>query len=86
VAGGSRWAASFLSEEMLWLGFGPAPEKLAHLAGERNFCFKGASTLKGGAVGEIANDRRQLLADVCALYVKTKNFHPHMSGRDFLRS
>ena len=32
---------------------------------------------------EIANELRQLLADVFVLYVKTKNFHWHMSGRHF---
>jgi starvation-inducible DNA-binding protein len=31
----------------------------------------------------IANDLRLLLADVFALYLKTKNFHWHMSGRHF---
>ena len=35
-----------------------------------------------GAV-EVSNALRQLLADVFALYVKTKNFHWHMSGRHF---
>ena len=34
-------------------------------------------------VGEISTSLRQLLADVFALYVKTKNFHWHMSGRHF---
>jgi len=32
---------------------------------------------------EICRSLRQLLADVFALYVKTKNFHWHMSGRHF---
>jgi starvation-inducible DNA-binding protein len=32
---------------------------------------------------EIANELRQLLADVFVLYVKTKNFHWHMTGRHF---
>src|SRR5438876_2888952 len=32
---------------------------------------------------EICSSLRQLLADVFALYVKTKNFHWHMSGRHF---
>lgn len=31
----------------------------------------------------ICNELRALLADVFALYVKTKNFHWHMSGRHF---
>jgi starvation-inducible DNA-binding protein len=35
------------------------------------------------AVEEISSALRQLLADVFALYVKTKNFHWHMSGRNF---
>src|SRR5579863_7498281 len=37
----------------------------------------------GDAVVEIAGELRKLLADVFALYVKTKNFHWHMSGRHF---
>jgi starvation-inducible DNA-binding protein len=32
---------------------------------------------------EISNALRQLLADVFGLYMKTKNFHWHMSGRHF---
>jgi len=34
-------------------------------------------------VTEISDSLRQLLADVFALYVKTKNFHWHMSGQHF---
>ena len=34
-------------------------------------------------VVEVSNALRQLLADAFALYVKTKNFHWHMSGRHF---
>jgi starvation-inducible DNA-binding protein len=34
-------------------------------------------------VEEISAALRELLADVFALYVKTKNFHWHMSGRHF---
>jgi len=34
-------------------------------------------------VEKISNDLRRLLADVFALYLKTKNFHWHMSGRHF---
>ncbi len=34
-------------------------------------------------VAEISNALRPLLADVFALYVKTKNFHWHMRGRHF---
>jgi len=35
------------------------------------------------AVTEISSELRYLLADVFALYLKTKNFHWHMSGRHF---
>jgi starvation-inducible DNA-binding protein len=34
-------------------------------------------------VEEITSELRWLLADVFALYVKTKNFHWHLSGRHF---
>ena len=39
--------------------------------------------LSHDGVSEIAGALRQMLADVFALYVKTKNFHWHMSGRHF---
>ena len=39
--------------------------------------------LSGNAVEEISSNLRRLLADVFALYVKTKNFHWHISGRHF---
>src|SRR6202140_5538075 len=39
--------------------------------------------LSDDAVAEISVVLRQLLADVFALYLKTKNFHWHMSGRHF---
>src|ERR1700716_3519418 len=42
-----------------------------------------ATDLGGDAVVEISGALRQLLADVFALYLKTKNFHWHMSGRHF---
>jgi starvation-inducible DNA-binding protein len=35
------------------------------------------------SVTEISSELRKLLADVFGLYVKTKNFHWHMSGRHF---
>lgn len=35
------------------------------------------------AVAEISDALRKLLADVFALYLKTKNFHWHMEGRHF---
>jgi starvation-inducible DNA-binding protein len=39
--------------------------------------------LSAEAVAEISSELRQLLADVFVIYVKTKNFHWHMSGRHF---
>src|SRR2546428_7918731 len=39
--------------------------------------------LSGDAVEEISSNLRRMLADVFALYMKTKNFHWHMSGRHF---
>src|SRR5215469_2513489 len=46
--------------------------------------IKGTPTdLSGNAVEEISSNLRRLLADVFTLYVKTKNFHWHMSGRHF---
>ncbi len=42
-----------------------------------------STDLKGDAVADITDALRPLLADVFALYVKTKNFHWHMSGRHF---
>jgi starvation-inducible DNA-binding protein len=42
-----------------------------------------ATDLSSHAVDEISSGLRQLLADVFALYVKTKSFHWHMSGPHF---
>src|SRR5277367_53604 len=39
--------------------------------------------LAGDAVVAISGALREMLADVFALYLKTKNFHWHMSGRHF---
>jgi starvation-inducible DNA-binding protein len=39
--------------------------------------------LGGEAVEEISNELHRLLADVFALYLKTKNFHWHMTGPHF---
>src|SRR5258705_12824758 len=35
------------------------------------------------AVADVSEELRHLLAEVFALYVKTKNFHWHMTGREF---
>jgi starvation-inducible DNA-binding protein len=39
--------------------------------------------LKHDGVEAICSDLRKLLADVFALYMKTKNFHWHMTGKHF---
>ena len=41
------------------------------------------SDLGAAAVNEISEELRHLLADVFALYLKTKNFHWHVSGPHF---
>jgi starvation-inducible DNA-binding protein len=41
------------------------------------------SGLKSNAVRDISGALTMLLADMFALYVKTKNFHWHVSGRHF---
>lgn len=41
------------------------------------------SDLKADAAGALAAELNPLLADVFALYLKTKNFHWHMSGAHF---
>jgi starvation-inducible DNA-binding protein len=42
-----------------------------------------STDLSRSSVVEISSALRQLLADVFSLYVKTKNFHWHMSGPHF---
>jgi starvation-inducible DNA-binding protein len=42
-----------------------------------------ATDLSSKGVAEISSALRPLLADVFALYLKTKNFHWHMSGPNF---
>jgi len=42
-----------------------------------------AGDLGRDAVAAISTNLRQLLADVFTLYLKTKNFHWHMTGRHF---
>ena len=49
----------------------------------RNDTTATRTDLSGDAVEEISSNLRRLLADVFALYVKTKNFHWHISGRHF---
>src|SRR5260370_34706412 len=42
-----------------------------------------STDLSDDAVVEITRELRKMLADVFALYLKTKNFHWHMSGTHF---
>ena len=54
-----------------------------HREGRAKDALETATDLSRDAVVEISSALRQLLADVFALYLKTKNFHWHMSGRHF---
>jgi starvation-inducible DNA-binding protein len=51
--------------------------------GRKHAAIEPRSDLSKNAVAEISDSLRQLLADVFALYLKTKNFHWHMVGRHF---
>src|SRR5215813_723252 len=50
---------------------------------ERTAPLATPTDLKPNAVRDIAGALNILLADVFALYLKTKNFHWHMSGPNF---
>ena len=54
----------------------PAPSKALSRKGDT----EPAAHLGREAVDEISSQLRRLLADVFALYLKTKNFHWHMTG------
>jgi starvation-inducible DNA-binding protein len=51
--------------------------------GRKSAAIESRSDLGREAVVEISDSMRQLLADVFALYLKTKNFHWHMTGAHF---
>jgi len=53
------------------------------LKGSRKGASATTTDFSRSAVMEISSALRQLLADVFALYLKTKNFHWHMSGPHF---
>jgi len=60
------------------------PNSAATPAKEREkAAFRTPTDLSASGVTEITAALRQLLADVFALYVKTKNFHWHMTSRHF---
>jgi len=60
-----------------------AKSNMTGLADRANEVSERAAGLSREAVAEISNALRQLLADVFTLYLKTKNFHWHMSGPHF---
>ena len=55
----------------------------AHAQTRGNANVEPTSSLGFKSVAELTNELRPLLADVFALYLKTKNFHWHMTGRHF---
>src|ERR1700677_4393078 len=60
-----------------------ASEKLDDLRGRRASPLITPTDLGAEASKEIAGGMNAILADVFALYLKTKNFHWHMSGPHF---
>src|SRR5258706_1567084 len=62
----------------------PAGNSRTNLLRERQRTALAAPTdLTDGAAGDIAGAMNAILADVFALYLKTKNFHWHLSGPHF---
>ena len=59
------------------------PERTAALTKRRNAPLATPSDLGSAAVTDISAVMNGILADVFALYLKTKNFHWHMSGPHF---
>ena len=57
--------------------------KTQELIGTRNAPLATRTDLTPSATKDIAGAMNAILADVFALYVKTKNFHWHMSGPHF---
>jgi starvation-inducible DNA-binding protein len=51
--------------------------------GPERFSPEIPTDLSANGVAEISAELRQLLADTFAIYMKTKNFHWHMTGRHF---
>src|SRR6202167_2006704 len=60
-----------------------AKREMVHDNGKVAAALATPTDLNHDGVDEISSSLRQLLADVFALYMKTKNFHWHMSGRHF---
>jgi hypothetical protein len=57
--------------------------KLSATTAEKKRMPETSTDLSGDAVVEISRELRKMLADVFAHYLKTKNFHWHMSGPHF---
>src|SRR5512133_1638174 len=60
-----------------------APTKTSELHQEREAPLATPTDLTRAATKDIAGAMNAILADVFALYLKTKNFHWHMSGPHF---
>ena len=60
-----------------------AKSGVAQLERREKLASATTTDLSHDTVAEISGALRELLADVFALYVKTKNFHWHMSGQHF---
>jgi starvation-inducible DNA-binding protein len=58
-------------------------EAITQTTEKRQILHETPTDLNHEGVAEISAELRQLLADGFALYLKTKNFHWHMSGRHF---
>jgi len=58
-------------------------KKRSELAQRRDSALATRTDLSQAAVKDISGTMNAILADVFALYVKTKNFHWHMSGPHF---
>src|ERR1043166_2506545 len=61
----------------------PNSKKRLELAQRRDAPLATRTDLSHAAVKDISGTMNAILADVFALYVKTKNFHWHMSGLHF---
>src|SRR5438552_17803677 len=62
---------------------GNSPTKTSDLLHERGAPLATPTDLTRSATKDIAGAMNAILADVFALYLKTKNFHWHMSGPHF---
>ncbi len=61
----------------------PSPNKVQELRQIRRSPLTTPTDLSTGATRDIGGAMNAILADVFALYLKTKNFHWHMSGPHF---